>query len=107
MGGNRTHSTAIVAPTVKDIGATPKRGMLMSFRGGAQNQEPAIVQKYNSYMEKRSQKMAQDEQIRTIRRLERMEFINSIPHQSVGTTVARTLNVFNGNPLSLTKRDFG
>ena len=57
-------------------------------------------------MENRAVKMAHDEEIRTIRRYERMDFIHSIPHQSIGKTLSRTIDVFAGDPLRMAKREF-
>ena len=53
------------------MGYKPRKTILSSVRGGAQVIQPPFQQKFDSYLEKRSQKMAVDEQIRTIRRLER------------------------------------
>ena len=47
-----------------------------------------------------------NDEIRAIRRRERVDFITSIPKQSVFKTVQKTVGIFATNPILATKRDF-
>ena len=107
MGGNKTQSTLVASKSQEDQYHSSRGNPTTIPRGGAfAAPKIHIHQKYQNYMEHREVKIAHDEQIRTIRRSERMDFINSIPHQSLGKTFTRTIDVFNGDPLRMAKRDF-